>query len=280
MNNNLYQFWALELQPGKTYKQTPSYDLHLTQAALGLNPNKERNVVQCEVNGSLFVLGSVTLGKIDQFSLNHRFEKGKPVEFSISGQSSVYLSGFYIIDSSPVVSEKQKLQMLLTTPARDDKKISQPAQRIEVKTPNKRAAQDLEPSSPDNSNNSNLYDSPVTPGRSSKKNKLEKQVITAEPSTPTTPKSIHTTPKAKNPLVQRLPNGLIIEDILVGIGKQTVVGHKVTVNYIGKLFPGGQKFDSGKNFSFRLGMEQVIKGWDIGLKGMKVGGKRSLTIPP
>jgi len=77
-----------------------------------------------------------------------------------------------------------------------------------------------------------------------------------------------------------LPNGLIIEDVLVGVGKDAQPGRKVTVHYEGKLHPSGQRFDRGRNFSFRLGTEQVIQGWDIGVKGMKVGGKRILTIPP
>jgi len=83
-----------------------------------------------------------------------------------------------------------------------------------------------------------------------------------------------------SPNGNRLANGLVIEDILVGVGKDAQPGHKVTVHYEGKLHPSGQRFDKGRNFSFRLGTEQVIQGWDIGVKGMKVGGKRILTIPP
>ena len=75
---------------------------------------------------------------------------------------------------------------------------------------------------------------------------------------------------------------LKIEDIKVGTGDEAVKGKKVTVNYLGTL-TNGTKFDSsydrGTPFTFNLGAGQVIKGWDMGVAGMKVGGKRRLTIP-
>ena len=76
---------------------------------------------------------------------------------------------------------------------------------------------------------------------------------------------------------------LKIEDEVVGTGAEAVSGKKVTVNYLGTL-SDGTKFDSsydrGTPFSFNLGAGEVIKGWDQGVAGMKVGGKRKLTIPP
>jgi len=76
---------------------------------------------------------------------------------------------------------------------------------------------------------------------------------------------------------------LQIEDIKVGDGAEATSGKKVTVHYVGTL-SNGNKFDSsrdrGKDFSFELGRGQVIKGWDQGVAGMKIGGMRKLTIPP
>ncbi|PIP57549.1 peptidylprolyl isomerase [Candidatus Woesebacteria bacterium CG22_combo_CG10-13_8_21_14_all_39_10] len=75
---------------------------------------------------------------------------------------------------------------------------------------------------------------------------------------------------------------LKIEEMVVGTGDEAVNGKKVTVNYSGTLI-NGTKFDSsydrGVPFSFNLGAGEVIKGWDQGVTGMKVGGKRKLTIP-
>ena len=80
-----------------------------------------------------------------------------------------------------------------------------------------------------------------------------------------------------------MSNGLVIKDLIEGEGKQAQDFNKVVVNYTGKL-EDGSIFDSSLNpgrepFSFTLGVGSVIKGWDIGVKGMKVGGKRQLTIP-
>ncbi|MCB9764542.1 MAG: FKBP-type peptidyl-prolyl cis-trans isomerase [Alphaproteobacteria bacterium] len=76
---------------------------------------------------------------------------------------------------------------------------------------------------------------------------------------------------------------LQIEDLVVGEGALATPGQSVSVHYTGWL-TDGSKFDSsvdrGRPFSFPLGGGRVIKGWDVGVSGMKVGGKRRLTIPP
>lgn len=73
------------------------------------------------------------------------------------------------------------------------------------------------------------------------------------------------------------------EDLIVGNGAEAKTGQRVTVHYTGWL-TDGKKFDSSLDrkqpFQFQLGAGQVIKGWDDGVNGMKVGGKRKLTIPP
>jgi FKBP-type peptidyl-prolyl cis-trans isomerase len=71
---------------------------------------------------------------------------------------------------------------------------------------------------------------------------------------------------------------LKIKDVTLGTGSEALAGHKVTVHYTGRLLTG-KEFESSV-FSFMLGGGQVIKGWDQGVAGMKVGGKRQLVIPP
>src|SRR5919197_3706825 len=76
---------------------------------------------------------------------------------------------------------------------------------------------------------------------------------------------------------------LKIEDLVVGEGAEAKAGQSVTVHYTGWL-TDGRKFDSsrdrGEPFTFNLGARQVIAGWDEGVAGMKVGGRRRLVIPP
>jgi peptidylprolyl isomerase len=78
-------------------------------------------------------------------------------------------------------------------------------------------------------------------------------------------------------------SGLVIEDITVGTGPEAQAGDTVSVHYTG-TFVTGQTFDSslerGTPFTFTLGQGDVIQGWDEGVQGMKVGGKRKLIVPP
>ena len=80
------------------------------------------------------------------------------------------------------------------------------------------------------------------------------------------------------------PNALKTEDLLVGRGRSAKSGDQLTVQYVGVLYKNGKQFDAswdrGQPFSFRLGTSMVIPGWDKGLVGMKVGGRRELIIPP
>jgi FKBP-type peptidyl-prolyl cis-trans isomerase FkpA len=79
------------------------------------------------------------------------------------------------------------------------------------------------------------------------------------------------------------PQGLKVDDQQLGDGAEAVAGKTISVHYAGRLITG-KEFDSSfrrnEPFRFRLGAGQVIKGWDLGFAGMKVGGKRQLTIAP
>jgi peptidylprolyl isomerase len=80
-----------------------------------------------------------------------------------------------------------------------------------------------------------------------------------------------------------IPFELVIDDIVTGDGDEAVAGKKVTVHYVGVAFRTGEEFDAswnrGEPFQFKLGKGQVIPGWDAGVQGMRVGGRRKLTIP-
>ena len=80
------------------------------------------------------------------------------------------------------------------------------------------------------------------------------------------------------------PTEMLIEDLEVGEGAEATAGQQVEVHYVGVSWKTRQQFDAswdrGDTFEFRLGGGQVIKGWDEGVVGMKVGGRRRLVLPP
>ncbi|KAL3524187.1 hypothetical protein ACH5RR_017021 [Cinchona calisaya] len=127
--------------------------------------------------------------------------------------------------------------------------------------------------------------------KNKKKNKKKKQesVIGSDEQTITdksgSKMEVKEKAEAKPFQVRSFPNGLVIEELAMGKpdGKKAAPGKKVSVHYIGKLKKDGKIFDSNIGrapFKFRLGIGQVIKGWDVGVNGMRVGDKRRLTIPP
>jgi len=94
----------------------------------------------------------------------------------------------------------------------------------------------------------------------------------------TNEKPVITVPKGEPPAE------LLIEDLIVGDGQECAAGMQVNVDYAGINWSNGREFDAswnrGDTFAFGLGAGMVIPGWDQGVQGMKVGGRRRLTIPP
>ncbi|CAL0332029.1 unnamed protein product [Lupinus luteus] len=134
-----------------------------------------------------------------------------------------------------------------------------------------------------------------------KKNKKNKKKTTKESEEATTPNQIAKTVENKDlstseksgkkqtedkpSQVRSFANGLVIEELSMGKpdGKSATPGKKVSVKYIGKLKKNGKIFDSNVGrapFKFRLGVGEVIKGWDVGVNGMRIGEKRRITVPP
>jgi peptidylprolyl isomerase len=91
-------------------------------------------------------------------------------------------------------------------------------------------------------------------------------------------------PEVTVPVGQDPSYQLELEDLIVGEGDEAASGHIVEVHYVGVSWATGNQFDAswdrGDTFKFGLGKGQVIPGWDQGVAGMKVGGRRRITIPP
>ena len=125
-------------------------------------------------------------------------------------------------------------------------------------------------------------------------NKADEALATATSSTPTSTspttasvKTPTTGPLSKEPTVTPpsgpAPTKLVTKELIVGTGPEAKAGDSVTVNYVGVLYKGGKVFDASwkrnETFPFVLGKSQVIPGWEQGIVGMKVGGRRELIIP-
>jgi FKBP-type peptidyl-prolyl cis-trans isomerase len=118
-------------------------------------------------------------------------------------------------------------------------------------------------------------------------NKADNALIKSGSPASTTAKTPTSGPLSKEPAVTppsgAAPTKLVSKDLIVGTGPEAKAGQSVTVNYVGVLFHGGKEFDASwkrkEPFTFTLGQSQVIKGWDQGVPGMKVGGRRELVIP-
>ncbi len=91
-------------------------------------------------------------------------------------------------------------------------------------------------------------------------------------------------PTVDIPVGDEPPSELVLDDLVVGEGDEAVAGKSVDVHYVGCAWSDGEQFDAswdrGSTFGFALGRGQVIAGWDQGVAGMKVGGRRRITIPP
>jgi len=285
-SKSIRKFWALEIEPGQSYTQVPPYDLNIRNVSLGNRvENKVRNVLQCKVDSNTFVLGAVQLGETEQFQVDLTFDKGVPVEFLVDGSNTIHISGNYLVDSSapatvvsptttPAIEAPKKVELIKSEEPQVNRELDMDT------PPRKRKAEE------DSSDASALKKAPqrVDAAKTPKQTPAKTVSLSISEDSPATSPVASKTPKKspgtpKNPLTRTLPNGLVIEDTMVGIGKEAQPGKKVSVHYMG-TFPNGKKFDSGRNFAFRLGTNSVIKGWDIGVKGMRVGGKRNLIIPP
>lgn len=91
-------------------------------------------------------------------------------------------------------------------------------------------------------------------------------------------------PRVEVPTGEAPPSELAVEDLQVGDGPEAAAGQQVEVHYVGVAWSDGEQFDASWDrndpFAFGLGQGQVIAGWDQGVTGMQVGGRRRITIPP
>ncbi|KAK9665628.1 hypothetical protein RND81_14G124700 [Saponaria officinalis] len=193
--------------------------------------------------------------------------------------------GFPVSSSKKLEANKEKAKKRKNTAKDDDKSASNLKRKVDA------VVQDQQPKS--DATDGDASADKKKKKKNKKKSKIEKDETVADveqnfaEEDKKISKAVTETKQAKDTpaKLKTFANGLIIEDLVMGKpnAKTASRGKKVSVRYIGKLKKGGKIFDSntsGKPFKFKLGIGEVIKGWDVGVEGMRVGGKRRLTIPP
>jgi FKBP-type peptidyl-prolyl cis-trans isomerase len=148
----------------------------------------------------------------------------------------------------------------------------------------------------DDDDGGSTADQPATTQQTETQPQTETESAQPEPERTKAPKAQKVQPTAgesdfdRKPKVSKgsgdQPSKLVVQDLIVGKGKKASVGDTVGVQYVGVLFKNGKEFDAswqgsrpGAAFEFPLGANQVIPGWDLGVVGMRVGGRRKLIIP-
>ncbi|KAK8740568.1 hypothetical protein OTU49_002972, partial [Cherax quadricarinatus] len=200
--------------------------------------------------------------------------------------------------STPKMTENLSKQKILSK----DSNVGEP-NSVEVKTPKaegkkikkaKTPKQEVKMPDKQKGKLGILEKTPVKQETEAQKNKTAKDVNAMNGKSPKQEKkSVTNADKLKNspvtPLVGKKspkvvkPGGVTCEDLVVGTGPEAKRGNMISVYYEGRLMSNKKIFDkndSGKGFKFRLGMGEVINGWDVGVIGMKVGGKRRIICPP
>jgi len=290
-------FWGLKIMPGKTYTQKVEYPFKVTMACLGQEPILGRHCLYVRVEDQDYMLCSLNFGQNEQQSLNLVFSPGEEIVFHSVGDGPIYLSGMYDVDDDMLddsddmdeddyedeeeedeeeeddeeeeidEEELKKLKADAKKSVAQAKKAEKKAPAKEEKKEEKKVEKKVEKKAP-------VKEEKKVEKKVEKK--AEKKAPAKEEKKPE-PAKEEKTPKKKT-----LQNGLVIEDITVGTGAKAKAGKRVGVRYIGKLAKNGKVFDQntkGSPFKFNLGKGEVIKGWDLGVNGMNVGGVRRLTIP-
>ncbi|RXW21630.1 hypothetical protein EST38_g4221 [Candolleomyces aberdarensis] len=247
------------------------------------------------------VLAALTAGKIEQSTLNVVLLEEREYVLTNTGKNTVYLTGNYIEspdqppfgDDSDLSSDEEgyNLQDVSSDVEMDPEElvglaVDSDASRFEEVEDEPPAKPSKRPRDTDEATEGKAKE-----GKEKKSKKLKAEDGKAVPAggdkkekkeSKKEDKKKEDKKKSKSSDVKELPNGLKIQDVKVGDGPEAKKGSRVGMRYIGK-FLDGSGFDKnvkGKPFYFKVGKGEVIKGWDEGIPGMRVGGERILTIPP
>lgn len=289
-------FWGLVVQPNKKYSKTVSTPFHVSQAVLDVTSAISDTDVQLILKSDKvdYVLCVLRKSGTVQVPLDLIFSEGDDISFRSVG-GTVHLTG-YLVDEQlyPNIGEEEEVEVdeeevpqLVPAAPKKKKKLAPPDP--DTTSENEQSAESAEGSdNDDDEDDSEDEDSdaseppqpppPKIPKLNGMQNGLSKKKVKDKESKQKKQKQQQqTSPKST------LQGGVKIEDLRVGQGPVAKAGKKVQVYYEGRFKTNNKIFDktnAGKGFEFVLGRSEVIKGWDVGVQGMKVGGKRRIVCPP
>jgi len=301
--------WAIELQPGKEYTTTPDFDLHVTQAVLpAAAQDKARSVVSVRIDEASekksFAIASLKLDSHESHSVDLVFDAEEGITFSVSGKNPVHLSGYLIPpqqggedfefdddeDDEDIASQDEdELEGEEGDEDADEEAIqaevaNQVAKRKGQAGENGAPAQKKPKQEP--AKQEPAKQEPVKQEKPKAEQKAQPQQATpkTEGKKPQQQQQQQKSPAQaqQKDIATKTIDGIVCTTLKEGQGKEAKKGNRVFVKYIGKLTKNGKVFDRSTDsaFNFNLGRGEVIKGWDLGVAGMKIGEKRKLVIPP
>ena len=287
-----FDFWGATLRPNKTFEcRVDDALLHITSICLDtvIADPKERSVVTVTTGDEqTFVIASLREGVAEQRTVDLCFKEGEAFRFKVTGSSPVHLVGYLQplgdaegpgdgSDDSDEGHEESEDEAVDTED--DEPGTAMRGGQKRRQSPSPDGAEAEGGREPDEG--SGVDGEGAAPTRRPKKK--VKRSDTAAPQAPAKPEAPAVgTPEGESG-VRTLAGNVTVRDLEVGHGKEARGGAKCGVLYTGRL-KGGKVFDSNAKsrqpFFFTLGAGDVIKGWDVGVAGMRVGGRRTIVCPP
>ncbi|XP_017031491.1 39 kDa FK506-binding nuclear protein isoform X2 [Drosophila kikkawai] len=309
-------FWGLHMKPRRKYSQTIVKSFHISGVAIDEGESAKLYVTN---ETEKFIVATVSKA-IPQAPLDLNFSKGDQITFNTEGDATVSLLGYlHDIDSDDEDDEDYTIENLLKDTAKQNKNGKKAGAQAEDEEDEDEDDEDEdengdedddddddededESAEEEDSDDEEEVEQPkakvakLSPEANAKKGAKEQNGVAKKEKESKTPQNQKTKaeakkeqPKAKEQTSKQqlgertITGGVKIVDVFPGKGEEAKPGKRVSVYYIGRLQSNNKTFDSllkGKGFKFALGGGEVIKGWDVGVAGMKVGGKRRITCPP
>jgi len=309
-------FWGLAVKPGGRYQTMVNQSFRLTKACIVPSScsREEVSTLFLERENSVeFIIANLSLNNFNE-TLDISFSKGEQIGFKVSGPGTIHLTGIMLEllsddsdsdDSSEeeMIDElknlnwtKQQIKQIQGENSESSSDDSDNDTNESDTDSNKSDNEDNESEDSNESDNGVIGNSTKCATKSNEKNNQQSNITNGRENQlkPEIDQSIPAKDSkvlscTKNDVISEVKprrimrSGIIIEDLAEGSGVASKNGNGVGMYYTGRLKSSKTAFDSclsGKPFRFKLGAGKVIKGWDVGLQGIKVGGKRRLTIPP